>query len=434
MNRIIPRVDLKKAHLQLTTDVTELNNTDEHIKESLVNYRLRAENATDVEVFDISRSIDERKKHQDILTNRLCYEENLAKFSNSLLLDHPNIFDHCLQHLLNAAQCSRVAFYQNFIDQDKRIAFRPTHEACAEGVAPELNNPVLQHIVYERDGFGRWKNELSHDRIIHGSVSTFPESERNLLESQNSKSMLAIPIRVNREWVGFIAFDDTVFGREWTDVPTEGRQVSENPERNRAAPVGQDYATVTYSIDSGHGIGDDIGEPINAGFRGTSPLSSGIDLRAYQGADGVYVEFIAYDIEEDGTIRLDLLDAKGNVIWSGTVKVKAGPRQVARFLVPGLVLGETYSFKVRDEVGKIWSAPEVAVKPFAAEMISMSLAGVTLAFESLPDRDYEVQWTARLGKPWQTVATVASQGERTSAVVTHPDPTSPTGFFRIRLK
>ena len=119
-----------------------------------------------------------------------------------------------------------------------------------------------------------------------------------------------------------------------------------------------------YTIAAGHGIGTDVGEPVNAGFKGSGPMSSGIDLRAYQGADGVYVGF----------------------------------------------------------------------KPFAAEMIRMSLAGITLAFDSLPDRDYEIQWTTRLGADWQTVTNVPSQGERTRIIVVHPDPTSPTGFFRIRLK
>ena len=73
-------------------------------------------------------------------------------------------------------------------------------------------------------------------------------------------------------------------------------------------------------------------------------------------------------------------------------------------------------------------------KPFATEMIRLSLAGITLAFESLPDRNYEIQWTTRLGATWQTVTNVPSQGERTSIVITHPEPTSPTGLFRIRIK
>ena len=114
--------------------------------------------------------------------------------------------------------------------------------------------------------------------------------------------------------------------------------------------------------------------------------------------------------------------------------VEAGPRQIARFRVPGLVLGGAYDFAVRDEVGNLWRAYGVPVRPFAAEKVRMSLAGVTLIFGSLPERDYEIQWVRRLGEVWKTVATVPSQGERTTVVVPHPDRSSPSGFFRIRLK
>ena len=173
---------------------------------------------------------------------------------------------------------------------------------------------------------------------------------------------------------------------------------------------------------------------INVGMTGASPLSSRIDLRAYKGAEGVFVEFVAYDVAADGEITLFLLDGNGNPVWIGTASVRAGPRQVVRFEVPGLMVGNTYDFAVRDEIGQPWRADDVPVTPFAAEMIRMSLAGVTLAFDSLPDREYEIQWTPRLGQSWRTITNVWSQGERTSLVVPHPDPAAPSGFFRIRVK
>jgi hypothetical protein len=165
----------------------------------------------------------------------------------------------------------------------------------------------------------------------------------------------------------------------------------------------------------------------------SSPMSSAVDLCAYQGAEGVYVEFVAYDVE-DGTIRLNLLGADGQVTWTGTTNVQAGAQQVCRFLVPGLTLGCTYNFGVRDEVGNVWSAPGVTVQAFAAEMIRMSLDGVTLSFNSLPERDYEIQWTERLGTDWRTVTNVLSQGDRTRVLVLNPAPQSPSGFFRIQLR
>ena len=164
------------------------------------------------------------------------------------------------------------------------------------------------------------------------------------------------------------------------------------------------------------------------------PLSSAIDLRAYQGADGVYVEFVAYDVEEDGYVTLYLVGPGDTVLWYGTYEVAAGPQQVCRFLVPGLVVGGAYNFVVQDEVNQFWEAYNVRVTPFAAAMVRMSLAGVTLAFNSLPEREYEIQWVRRLGDVWQTVTNVLADGERTTVVVPHPDRASPSGFFRIRIR
>lgn len=165
-----------------------------------------------------------------------------------------------------------------------------------------------------------------------------------------------------------------------------------------------------------------------------APTSSGIDLRAYQGADGVYVEFIAFDVESDGEISLALLDGQGEVVWQGAVSAVAGPEFVARFKVPGLFLGQSYNFKVRDEVGTWWSAMGVAVGGFNAEMVSMTLAGATIAFDSIAGREYEVQWTATLSGEWQTINTVVAEGPITSVEVAFPEPGQSAGFFRTRMR
>ncbi len=174
-------------------------------------------------------------------------------------------------------------------------------------------------------------------------------------------------------------------------------------------------------------------DDVDAGYQQPSPTSSGIDLQAYSAADGVYVEFTAYDVEEDGYVTLYLVGPGGMVLWFGTCEVTAGGDQTCRFEVPGLVVGGAYDFVVQDEVNQFWEAYGVRVTPFAAEAIRMSLAGVTLAFGSLPEREYEIQWARRLGDQWLTVTNVMSQGERTTVVVPHPDRASPSGFFRIRM-
>lgn len=139
--------------------------------------------------------------------------------------------------------------------------------------------------------------------------------------------------------------------------------------------------------------------------------------------------------EQDGAVTLYLLAPDGSLLWNDSCTVEAGCDHLCRFLVPGLEAGQSYHFAVQDEVGKIWEANNVPVRAFAADMISMSLAGVTLSFESLPEREYAIQWTPRLGAPWQTVKYVFAEDTRTTVVVRHPEiRTSPSGFFRIVLQ
>ncbi|MCF7847321.1 MAG: hypothetical protein K9M45_00615 [Kiritimatiellales bacterium] len=165
----------------------------------------------------------------------------------------------------------------------------------------------------------------------------------------------------------------------------------------------------------------------------SGPTSSGIDLRAYQTAEGVIVEFTAYDVEEDGEIEIALLDDTGAEVWSGVAAVTAGPEQTVQLLVPGLEPGGSYDFKVKDEVGKVWTADNVTVGALTVSMVHEPSTGAELQFNSIPGRSYDIQWTGELGGEWQTVDTVTA-GETTYVVVPYPAGEEGKGFFRVQQK
>lgn len=158
----------------------------------------------------------ERARQRETLETRLRYERNFALFSNTLVLDQPNAITRCLRYIRDATQCARVYVFQNYIDADGRLAMRQTHESCAEGVRPQLDNPELQHLVYAEDGFARWERELARDRMINGIVATFPDCERAVLEPQAILSILVIPIWVGKEWAGFVGYDETRLAKQWS--------------------------------------------------------------------------------------------------------------------------------------------------------------------------------------------------------------------------
>lgn len=165
----------------------------------------------------IGRDVTEQRRAQKSLSQRLEYEEGIASLSRSLLTgsNFNEAIDWALKDLLNATGVSRVYIFENFEDPDDGLCMRQTHEVCADGVEPQIDNPELLHFPYS-PGFIRWKETLEQGEAIQGRVADFPKSERDLLEEQDIKSILGLPIVVGSKWYGFIGFDDCMEGDEFT--------------------------------------------------------------------------------------------------------------------------------------------------------------------------------------------------------------------------
>ena len=160
--------------------------------------------------------ITDRKKTESILHRRLRYEKKVAEASTCLLRERPheeNIRE-ALSRLREAPDVGRIYIFENFEDDADGLCMRQIYEACGPGAAPEIDNPVLQKVVY-RDGFQRWREKLSKGEAIQGAVSGFPDGERAILEPQGILSMLVLPLAIGGKWRGFIGFDDTRSPREW---------------------------------------------------------------------------------------------------------------------------------------------------------------------------------------------------------------------------
>ncbi len=165
--------------------------------------------------------ITERKRAEDALVKR-CVHETLVADACALLLSHPErseegtLLDAALGLLLKASSAHRAYVFENRDDPVDGLCMEQTHEACAEGIAPQIGNPRLRHLSYQEE-VPRWREELAAGRCIQGRVAEFPAGERALLEPQGIVSLLAIPIRGGGEWRGFIGFDYDAPGRDWDE-------------------------------------------------------------------------------------------------------------------------------------------------------------------------------------------------------------------------
>ena len=91
-----------------------------------------------------------------------------------------------------------------------------THEWCAEGVKPEIDN--LKNLPAQ--SFPWWMEQLRKGENIHiKNVSDMPEEanvEKEFLEAQDIKSLLVLPVYTGNQLKGFTGFDDVSKTGEWT--------------------------------------------------------------------------------------------------------------------------------------------------------------------------------------------------------------------------
>lgn len=164
----------------------------------------------------IAVDVTDTRKTEESLQRQLRYEKVVASVSAELLKPRPareNIGE-ALTRLLEGTEVSRVYIFENFHDPADGLCMGQTHEVCAPGVKPEIDNPDLKHVSFSA-GFQRWREHLSAGKVIWGNVEDFPEEERRVLEPQHITSILVLPLYIGSQWKGMIGFDQIDGSRSW---------------------------------------------------------------------------------------------------------------------------------------------------------------------------------------------------------------------------
>lgn len=131
-----------------------------------------------------------------------------------LLLDLATRFINLPLDDCDASIDTALARIGSFVDADRAYVFRydwdakvarNTHEWCASGIDPQIKN--LQSVAIEdmRDWLAA--HRAGRPALIE-DVAQHPEkSLRELLESQDIKSLISVPLMHNQDCIGFVGFD-----------------------------------------------------------------------------------------------------------------------------------------------------------------------------------------------------------------------------------
>jgi len=164
------------------------------------------------------QDITEQKRAEAIVNSQSAILEAVA-YAAGLLLgggDWEGILQDVLARLGQAAHVSRTYVFETQTDASGDWYATQRNEWAAEGVTPQIDNPVLQRAYPRLLGFTRWIQLLSNGQLIHGHVRDFPESERPSLEAQGILSILIVPIFAGATRWGYIGFDACDVEREWS--------------------------------------------------------------------------------------------------------------------------------------------------------------------------------------------------------------------------
>lgn len=89
-------------------------------------------------------------------------------------------------------------------------------EWVADGIEPQIDNPVMQRMPMRGSGFDRWERLLLEDGAVVGNVAEFPDAERDFLAAQDIRAIAVVPIMVRDEWWGLLGFDECLTERRWS--------------------------------------------------------------------------------------------------------------------------------------------------------------------------------------------------------------------------
>ncbi|MDM8561259.1 PAS domain S-box protein [Candidatus Parabeggiatoa sp. HSG14] len=154
---------------------------------------------------------------QQFTERSLHYEQTLTTCSRRLLGSHYNEdpLTDILTYLQQATSVSRVSLFKNFTDFEQGLYTQCTHQVASNSIKLSKKN-INQKWSYQQ-GLNRWKTLLSQGKIISGHIDDFPASEKLILKTLETLSLLIIPIKVAEQWNGFICFNDITSQRKWNN-------------------------------------------------------------------------------------------------------------------------------------------------------------------------------------------------------------------------
>ncbi|UJP65466.1 histidine kinase N-terminal 7TM domain-containing protein [Mongoliitalea daihaiensis] len=144
-------------------------------------------------------------------------------FATKELLSNPDFTlatQKAITLLGDGAGVDRAYLFESSKDEDGDYFISQRFEWSAHGVPPEIDNPNLQNIplgIFGETAFSKFlKNQYFYSIV----EKIQEDSIREFLQFQGIKTILLIPVFVEKEFWGLVGFDDCTEEKEWSEAET----------------------------------------------------------------------------------------------------------------------------------------------------------------------------------------------------------------------
>lgn len=207
-------------------------NSENHIDDYTQEYRIFGKDRTEYWIEDhtlirrnesgeithyqgIVLDITDRKRAEDAIKRKLEFQETIVAITSRFtgIYDLEDAIKDTLADIGRLSRADRAYLVQL---RENGTIMDNTHEWCAEGVTPQIEN--LRDLPSEM--FPWWMEKIQSRENIHiPDVSKMPpeaKAEREILEKQDVRSILVLPVFCGEDPAGFMGFDNVSETGEWT--------------------------------------------------------------------------------------------------------------------------------------------------------------------------------------------------------------------------
>ncbi len=226
VSKVYADIESRNRMIQLLIEKGSINDFEnilihkngKYVPVSITSHLIKDSNGKPGYIEGTIRDISERKEAEEKLNKMLVLQNLLTHLATEFINIPVEESDEAVRRLLSViGQGNEIDRVYIFTYDFAKNTMSNTHEWCAQGISPEIDK--LQKISINLVP-GWVEMHKKGEMIVIGDVSERDKDDplTKILESQSIKTLVTLPLILDKECIGFVGFDSVKCVRKWSSA------------------------------------------------------------------------------------------------------------------------------------------------------------------------------------------------------------------------